>query len=77
MKVLDDMILALLILIPFAGAAASYLIGRRSKQARDITVLAVCAVQTALSVSALVLSCTGHVLHLEIADLCGLGIRLT
>ena len=77
MKVLDDMILALLILIPFAGAAASYLIGRRSKQARDITVLAVCALQTALSVSALVLSCTGHVLHMEIADLCGLGIRLT
>ena len=70
-----NLLLLILVLFPMAAALLGYLIGRRSKRARDVFVM-VCGVAELLALLALSWATVGQTLTFSCSGSCALGIRL-
>ena len=70
-----NLLLLILVLFPMAAALLGYLIGRRSKRARDVFVM-VCGVAELLALLALSWATVGQTLTFSCSGICAMGIRL-
>ncbi len=74
---MSELLLWLLIFLPVVGAGISYLIGRKSKAARDYTVIGVSLLEVALAAGLLALYLNGIELSTRVEKALGLGLQFT
>lgn len=67
--------LGFLVFFPMAASVCSYLIGRKSKAARDGFVILSCLATMLVAVVSLVMTAQGHVFALTIPGVCGFGLH--
>ena len=72
-----DVLVYLLIFMPMAGAFVSYLIGRKSKKARDYFVSAIAICEFVLAGMLLIGAKQHEGLIVTIPEVCGMGLRFT
>ncbi len=72
---LKNILLPLLVFFPMIGALCSYLVGRRSKTARNNVVAVVALIEAALAVYGVVMAFYGTTFDFFIPDFCGFGLH--
>ena len=70
-----NIILPLLVFLPMAGAFISYLVGRRSKPARDWVAAITTAIEAALAVTGISLAFAGVQMDFVLPGFCGFGLH--
>lgn len=72
-----NMLIYLMVFLPIAGALLSYLTGRKTKQGRDYVVSGIAVLEFILSVLLVVNVAGKEGTVVEIAGICGMGLRFT
>lgn len=72
-----NMLIYLMVFLPMAGALLSYLTGRKTKQGRDYVVSGIAVLEFILSVLLVVNVAGKEGTVVEIAGICGMGLRFT
>ena len=72
-----NILIYLLVFMPMAAAVVSYLVGRKSKNGRDLFVVFTVAAEFALSLALLVLGSAEEEVLVSLPGICGMGLHFT